>query len=146
MGTRPSILTREADEHRDGKKQARRPRQGSNVAQERATLTVLGLLALAGMGVLIWQRQRPPVTVDASSHAIQGEPWDTTLAAARQVDINTASAAELERLPQVGPMLAQRIVEYRTAHGPFSSPHELSHVRGIGPKTYEALDDYITTK
>lgn len=52
--------------------------------------------------------------------------------AASGVDINTASAHDLEALPGVGPVLAQRIVDWRTANGPFRSVDELGEVSGIG--------------
>ena len=110
--------------------------------EERVTLTIVGALALAGLVVLLWQRQRPPLTVSAAP--VPMVQWDTALDASRRVDINTAGAAELERLPQVGPALAGRIVAYRTEHGSFRSLDDLSRVAGIGPKTIEAIREYLT--
>ncbi|WP_259390691.1 helix-hairpin-helix domain-containing protein [Actinomyces sp. 2119] len=55
------------------------------------------------------------------------------------VNINTASALELEELPGIGPALAQRIVEHREANGPFGSVDELTEVSGIGQAKLEAL-------
>jgi competence ComEA-like helix-hairpin-helix protein len=60
------------------------------------------------------------------------------------VDINHASAAELERLPRVGPALALRIIAWREAHGPFRSVEDLRHVRGIGPATAALLAPSVT--
>ncbi len=60
------------------------------------------------------------------------------------VDVNAASAEELERLPRVGPALARRIVEWRTRHGPFQGSDDLRHVRGIGPSTVRLLDSLVT--
>lgn len=115
--------------------------------KERVTLAVLGSLALAALGIMLWQRHRPPLTIVGtpvtSEQAVQ---WDAALAHARQVDINTAGAAELERMPGVGPTLAKRIVDYRRAHGPFQSPDDLQRVQGIGPKTYETLREYATVE
>jgi competence protein ComEA len=58
---------------------------------------------------------------------------------ATPVDVNLASAAELERLPGVGPALAARIVEARARDGPFGSVDDLRRVRGVGGATLERL-------
>ncbi len=55
------------------------------------------------------------------------------------LDPNTASAAELEALPGIGPVLARRIVEYRRAHGRFERLEDLLEVQGIGPRMLERL-------
>lgn len=60
------------------------------------------------------------------------------------VDPDNATAAELERLPWVGPALAARIVADREAHGPFGSIEGLERVRGIGPKLAERLRPLVT--
>lgn len=62
-----------------------------------------------------------------------------------KVNINTADAAALETLPGVGPVTAERIIEYRQAHGPFAAVEEIQDVSGIGPATFERLKDHITT-
>lgn len=50
-----------------------------------------------------------------------------------RLDLNRASAEELEALPGIGAVLARRIVEWRSQHGPFRSPEELERVPGVGP-------------
>lgn len=65
-------------------------------------------------------------------------------AADERIDINTASAAQLEELPGVGPAIAQRIVEHREAEGPFASVDDLEDVPGIGPATLEKMRDRAT--
>ena len=62
------------------------------------------------------------------------------------LNINTATAAELETLPGIGEVLAQRIVDYRTEHGPFSSADGLLEVSGIGDKKLEAIESLITVR
>ncbi|MBI1992685.1 MAG: helix-hairpin-helix domain-containing protein [Candidatus Omnitrophica bacterium] len=103
-------------------------------------------MGLVGLGILAWQEQRPSVTIQGAPTFVETSPWDAALRRAHHVDVNAATVAELERLPLVGPTLARRIVEYRQAHGHFLRPEDLSRVRGIGPKTYEALRDYVTVK
>lgn len=60
------------------------------------------------------------------------------------VNLNTASQAELETLPRIGPKLAQRIIEYREQHGGFGSVDELRNVAGIGDATFEAIAPHVT--
>lgn len=60
------------------------------------------------------------------------------------IDLNTASAEELDRLPGVGPATASAILAYREEHGRFSSVDELLDVRGIGEAKLEALRDAVT--
>ena len=114
--------------------------------RERMTLVIVGGLALAGLGFLVWQQHRPPLVVAGTPTLLQAVPWDEALRQSRRVDVNAATVTELERLPEVGPSLARRIVAYRTTHGRFLTAEELERVQGIGPKTYEALEDYVTAK
>ncbi len=60
------------------------------------------------------------------------------------VNINTASAAELETLPSIGPKTAEAIIAYRKEHGPFATVEALTDVKGIGPATLEKLRALIT--
>jgi competence protein ComEA len=60
-----------------------------------------------------------------------------------RVDLNRAEWSEFVTLPDVGELLARRIVEYREQYGPFKSVDDLRKVRGIGPKTMERLRPYL---
>ena len=60
------------------------------------------------------------------------------------ININTATSIELQTLSGVGPAVAQRIIDFREAHGNFASVDELTHVSGIGPATLERLRPLIT--
>ncbi|MER3402842.1 MAG: DNA-binding protein [Armatimonadota bacterium] len=62
------------------------------------------------------------------------------------LDINRATADELEQLPGIGPTLAQRIVEYRQQVGRFQSVDDLRNVRGIGPKRLEQIRPLIVVR
>lgn len=60
------------------------------------------------------------------------------------IDLNRATAAQLETLPRIGPALAQRIVEWREANGPFGAVTDLRNVSGVGDKIFEELKDRVT--
>ena len=62
------------------------------------------------------------------------------------LDVNRADAAQLARLPGVGPGLAQRIVEERERRGRFDSPEALRYVLGMGPKKLAAIRRFITVR
>ena len=61
------------------------------------------------------------------------------------IDVNRASAQELQSLPGIGPALAQRIVEDRTANGPLQEPGDLLRIRGIGPVVLSRIRHLIST-
>jgi competence protein ComEA len=65
--------------------------------------------------------------------------------ASATVDINTADATALETLDGIGPALAQRILDYRTAHGGFRTVGDLQNVPGIGPKKFAAIKAKVRT-
>ena len=67
-------------------------------------------------------------------------PW-----APAKVNVNTADLAALEALPGIGPELAQRILDYRQAHGPFAQIEDLLDVPGIGTGILEKIREEITT-
>lgn len=75
--------------------------------------------------------------------AAAAAPGPSPTTGARRVDLNAASAAELEALPGIGPAKAQAIVEHR-AREPFKTPDDLRKVKGIGDKLYDSLRDRIT--
>ena len=62
---------------------------------------------------------------------------------AGRVDINTATAEELDALPGIGPTAAQSIIDYRLQNGPFKAIQDIQNVPGIGPATYARIKDLI---
>lgn len=92
--------------------------------------------------------QPDPAQPDPAAQAQTDEPPNPPAqpepTAAAKININTASAAELELLPGIGPALAQRIIEHRTKSGRFRRVDDLDNVRGVGPKTLERLRPLIT--
>ncbi|TWP47364.1 ComEA family DNA-binding protein [Lentzea tibetensis] len=63
----------------------------------------------------------------------------------QKLDLNTATQAQLDELPGVGPVTAQRIVDWRTRHGPFASVEQLREVDGIGDSKLAKLSDRLRT-
>lgn len=61
-----------------------------------------------------------------------------------KININTASASDLTLLPGIGPVLGQRIVDYRAENGDYKNINDLINVRGIGEKTLAKISEYIT--
>ena len=90
-----------------------------------------------------------PETTEVSGTAVSSSavstPASVTASASGKVNINTATAAELDTLPGIGPVKAQSIIAYREANGSFSSIEDLILVDGIGEKTMAELRPLITT-
>jgi competence protein ComEA len=78
------------------------------------------------------------------SGAVGGGSGATVPGDQEKVNVNTATLDELEALPGIGPVLAQRIIDYRTEHGGFRKIDELMEVPGIGPAKFAELKDKIT--
>jgi competence protein ComEA len=82
----------------------------------------------------------PAALSESAEESTAADPPSATLApASRRIDLNKATAAELELLPGIGPALASRIIDHRRTSGPFRSVDELDEVKGIGPRTLEKL-------
>lgn len=98
-------------------------------------LLAAALLALTSAAGLALTTTRAPLTTPTASAV-----------AAPLLNINTASAAELQLLPRIGPTLSARIVEDRETNGPFESIEALDRVKGIGPRTIQNLRPHITAE
>jgi len=96
------------------------------------SLIVACLLCALPSAVLA--QTKPPATRSAAKPA----------AAGAIVNLNTASASDLEGLPGIGAKTAARIVEYRQKNGPFKKIEELMNVRGVGEKNFLKLKPQIT--
>lgn len=101
--------------------------------------TLTTALAIALIGVLA----NTGTTLIAQDTSAQ-KTEKTGAATTTTVNLNNASAADLERLPGIGPATAARIVEYRQKNGAFKKIEDLMNVRGIGEKTFLSLKPLIT--
>ena len=101
-------------------------------------------LLLEDADQIIVPNQRPAATSRSSPDETAPVDSDATASSTSPININTASALELEILPGIGPALAARIVEYREANGPYQSVGELEAVRGISAAMVEELAALIT--
>jgi competence protein ComEA len=107
---------------------------------EDANLTGVNLAQLLRDG----DQVHVPSTVSAEAPSVDAEV--PTPNAPRLLNINTATQAELETLPRIGPSTAQAIIEYRDANGPFVTIDDLVEVPGIGPATLENLRELISVE
>ena len=105
-----------------------------------AAVEALNLAQPLEDGQRIWvpARGQPSPTYVAAA-----TPTATAMPAFPKLDLNTATAQELEALPGIGPVLARRIVEYRDRFGPFQKVEDLLAVRGIGPVLLEKIRPYV---
>lgn len=86
------------------------------------------LLVFVGLGVISSFGAQP-----ADHERIAAPITDT------RVNINTATAAQLQLLPRIGPTMARRIIEDRADNGPYEDAQDMQRVRGIGPRTAERI-------
>lgn len=93
---------------------------------------------------ILAEGEEEPPPVDEPAGATSGTDAAAAGADAGPVDINRASAAELQVLPGIGPALAERIVTHRETHGPFRQPGDLRDVSGIGEVRFQELADRIS--
>lgn len=87
---------------------------------------------------------QPSLPISRPVGPISSQP--RRLTATTHVNLNLATARELDRLPGIGPSLAGRIVHYRQSHGPFTALEDLLLVKGIGPKKFDRLRGLVTVR
>jgi competence protein ComEA len=109
-------------------------------ATARADLQAINLAAKVADG----QQVVVPRRGTAPAAAPPGAPAAAAGAAAAPVNLNSATAEQLDTLDGVGPSTAQKILAFRTSHGGFSSVDDLAQIPGIGPKKLESLRQQVT--
>ncbi len=85
------------------------------------------------VGLIIGLSLQPLLALQAGGKAVD-----------QKVNINTASLAELQKLPRIGPAIAQRILDFRKENGNFRRIEDLMKVRGIGEKVFSEIKDLVT--
>ena len=124
--------------------------------KEAGVLLFLVLTFIVGMGIQVYRQHWAPLPEHAAETVVSEIP--SSAEPVRQkgdlqssekensagcVSLNHAGKEELERLPGIGPVSAERIVAYRNRNGYFQSFEELTKVKGIGEKTVEKLKPYL---
>jgi competence protein ComEA len=102
---------------------------------------IRSVLSTAALAMLIAVSSIQTTAAQTPSHQTAAAPAKVSPAV---VNINTATAAELDTLPGIGAKTAGRIVEYRQKNGPFKKVEELMNVRGVGEKNFLKLKPQIT--
>ncbi len=117
--------------------------------QETKALIFLLAALLVGSGISLYKRTHPQFAPELILEEKETDPQkkvESPLDHAerrKKINLNQATSAELEVLPDLGPILSRRIVEYREANGPFHRIEELLQVPGIGEKTFQRIRDYV---
>lgn len=122
-------------------------------------------IILAGSGFLIWnkfyqgkvskdnqqvtelQKQNEELRTQLSQNSTQniaGVTTSNTEQVSDKININTASATDLDKLPSIGPVRAGDIIAYRESKGGFKTIEEIKNIKGIGDATFEKMKDLIT--
>lgn len=106
----------------------------------------VGFLSFAGLLESPYPSASPDALsmrqADASSGYLP-QSSTVTVADVGHIDINRGTADDLQRLPGIGPVLAERIVRHRQEHGKFGSIRDIQNVKGIGAKKFAQLEPYI---
>ncbi len=104
---------------------------------------------VSGIGDVTFEKMKGEITVGnvvapspIPSSPIPAPALETD--ASTKININTAGLEALDRIPEVGPVIAQRIIDYRNQNGPFQTREDLKNVKGIGDTTFEKMKDEIT--
>ena len=116
-------------------------------------LSVVCLLSMVGVYAVRGGSSGQPWRVDVERTELQqqerpdsGQQKPDSLLDGETISINSASVADLARLPGVGPVRAQAIFDYRKEHGPFTTVDDLTAVKGIGSAIVEELRPYVTVE
>jgi competence protein ComEA len=118
--------------------------QAAHGMTDDALLKGVNLAAFLQDGQQVWIPQKGAATPAPAKSAVGDQAARPR--ATQRVNINTASAADFEELPGIGPVYAQRIVTYREANGPFGDSSQIMQIKGIGEARYEEIKALLTVR
>lgn len=98
----------------------------------------------AGTHASVATTEATVATEATESISVTAPPTQSTTNTSGSININTADLETLQRLPKIGPKLAQAIIDHREKNGPFQSIGEITNVDGIGAGIFKLIKDYIT--
>ncbi len=114
--------------------------------------SIQDIMKVSGIGVKKFQKMRPYITTGNENDSLKlqsgppsSEKPKKTIETNPKININTASKAQLESLPGIGPSIAQKIIDYRSA-SPFQSIEDIKNVSGIGVKKFEKIAPFIVVR
>ncbi|MDP2938584.1 MAG: helix-hairpin-helix domain-containing protein [Candidatus Omnitrophota bacterium] len=103
--------------------------------QERLVLIFVGLIALLGVGINFYQKKAPSLDIQK---IIEQQNFS------RKVNLNRAGLQDLAKIPAIGPVLAEAIVDFKFHKGPFKSPEELKLIKGISQTKFNQIRPFLT--
>lgn len=122
------------------------------------TCILVGVMCLLCAGIILFEifwtqpvvvYENPQSTVSPAQNSSLSSEEESSAQEPQQqgkINLNTASAQELETLPGIGEVKAQAIIDYREQEGPFQTIDQVMEVKGIGEKTFESIRDLITVE
>ena len=116
--------------------------------REQLVVALLVASLVIGGAISLWDRFSLDAIEDFQVIRVAEPPEATSEEAeptqrAGKVNLNTAAAQELERLPRIGPKMAHRILQWRAENGPFRTLNDLAKIPGIGEKTIAEIKDLV---
>ncbi len=103
-------------------------------------------LATSLSGEALANGKATPTSTRSRAAPVKASPFVKKPAIAGVININTATATQLQKLPGIGPSKARRIVQYRAKRGPFRRIRDLRRVKGIGRKTLQRMGKHLSVK
>ena len=108
------------------------------------TISIIMLMCLIGVSGMAFAAEDTMDMKNMDMKSMDKKAMDMKAMDMSPVNVNTATAKQLQTLPGIGKELAKRIVAYRTSHGQFQSVQELVKVRGIGKGTLAKMEERLT--